>query len=236
MTTSGTTDFTLNMVEAIEEAFERCGLESRSGYDMRTARRSINLMLQEWSNRGLNMWEYEERTQLLTYGVSEYLLGADIVDVLEQVVQLPPGQTSPGLNRYNMTRVSVSTQATRTNPGITGRPVEVFYQRLTGGITAHIWPLPGTGGPYTLVYWVLRRIEDAGAFTNTGDFPFRFLPVFVAGLAYYIAQKKRRDDPDLVQTLKAEYAEAWAAASEEDREKATLKIVPRGSSYRVGWN
>ena len=203
---------------------------------MRTARRSINLMMQEWSNRGLNLWTYEERTQLLTYGVSEYLLGADIVDVLEQVVQLPPGQTSPSLNRYNMTRVSVSTQATRTNPGITGRPVEVFYQRLTGGITAHIWPLPGTGGPYTLVYWVLRRIEDAGAFTNTGDFPFRFLPVFVAGLAYYIAQKKRRDDPDLVQTLKAEYAEAWAAASEEDREKATLKIVPRGSSYRVGWN
>ena len=224
------------MVESIEEAFERCGLESRSGYDMRTARRSINLMMQEWSNRGLNLWTYEKRTQLLTYGVSEYLLGADIVDVLEQVVQLPPGQTSPGLNRYNMTRVSVSTQATRTNPGITGRPVEVFYQRLTGGITAHIWPLPGTGGPYTLVYWVLRRIEDAGAFTNTGDFPFRFLPVFVAGLAYYIAQKKRRDDPDLVQTLKAEYAEAWAAASEEDREKATLKIVPRGSSYRVGWN
>ena len=193
-------------------------------------------MMLEWANRGLNLWTYEERTQLLTYGVSEYLLGADIVDVLEQVVQLPPGQTSPGLNRYNMTRVSVSTQATRTNPGITGRPVEVFYQRLTGGITAHIWPLPGTGGPYTLVYWVLRRIEDAGAFTNTGDFPFRFLPVFVAGLAYYIAQKKRRDDPDLVQTLKAEYAEAWAAASEEDREKATLKIVPRGSSYRVGWN
>jgi hypothetical protein len=193
-------------------------------------------MMLEWANRGLNLWTYEERTQLLTYGVSEYLLGADIVDVLEQVVQLPPGQTSPSLNRYNMTRVSVSTQATRTNPGITGRPVEVFYQRLTGGITAHIWPLPGTGGPYTLVYWVLRRIEDAGAFTNTGDFPFRFLPVFVAGLAYYIAQKKRRDDPDLVQTLKAEYAEAWAAASEEDREKATLKIVPRGSSYRVGWN
>ena len=189
-------------------------------------------MMLEWANRGLNLWTYEERTQLLTYGVSEYLLGADIVDVLEQVVQLPPGQTSPSLNRYNMTRVSVSTQATRTNPGITGRPVEVFYQRLTGGITAHIWPLPGTGGPYTLVYWVLRRIEDAGAFTNTGDFPFRFLPVFVSGLAYYIAQKKRRDDPNLVQTLKAEYAEAWQAASEEDRDRSTLKIVPR-PSYRT---
>ena len=236
MTTSGTTDFTLNMVEVIEEAFERCGLESRSGYDARTARRSINLMMLDWANRGLNMWSYEERTQLLTYGVGPYNLGADIVDVIEQVIQLPPGQTSPSLNRYNLTRVSISTQATRTNPEITGRPTEVYYHRGTDGIVANIWPLPGDGGPYTLVYHVLRRIEDAGAFTNTGDFPFRFLPVFVSGLAYYIGQKKRRDDPNLVQTLKAEYEEAWQRAADEDREKATLSIVPRGSSYRVGWN
>jgi len=218
------------MIEAIEEAFERCELESRSGYDMRTARRSINLMMLEWANRGLNMWTYEERTQLLTYGVSEYSLGADLVDVLEQVVQLPPGSTGQQLSRYNMTRVSISTQATRTNPTVTGRPVEVYYNRGTAGVTAHVWPLPGTNGPYTLVYWVLRRIEDAGAFTNTGDFPFRFLPVFVAGLAYYLAQKKRRD---LVQVLKDEYDEAWANAAGEDREKATLRLVPRSSSYRI---
>ena len=196
------------MVESIEEAFERCGLESRSGYDMRTARRSINLMLQEWANKGLNMFTYSEETQLLTYGVGSYFLGADIVDVIEQVVQLPPYGTSPTISRLNVTRVSISTQATRTNPTVTGRPTEVYYHRGTDGITANVWPLPGDGGPYTLVYHVLRRIEDAGAFTNTGDFPFRFLPVFVSGLAYYIAQKKRRDDPDLVQTLKAEYAEA----------------------------
>jgi hypothetical protein len=233
LTTSGTTDFQLNMIEAIEEAFERCGLEARSGYEMRTARRSINLMMLDWANRGLNMWTYEERTQLLAYGDGEYDLGADIVDVLEQVIQLPDGQSSPSLNRYNLTRVSISTQATRTNPEITGRPTEVYYNRGTAGITAHIWPLPGDGGPYTLVVWVLRRIEDAGAFTNTGDFPFRFLPVFVAGLAYYVAQKKRRDDPNLVQTLKGEYDEAWANAASEDREKATLTIVPRSSSYRV---
>lgn len=235
MTTSGTTTFTLDMVEAIEESFERCGLESRSGYDARTARRSINLMLLEWANRGLNMWTYEERTQLLTYNVGEYDLGADIVDVIEQVVQLPPGSSSQ-VARINMTRVSVSTQATRTNPNILGRPVEVYYHRGTDGITANVWPLPGDGGPFTLVYHVLRRIEDAGAFTNNGDFPFRFLPVFVAGLAYYIAQKKRRDDPALVQTLKAEYDEAWANASMEDRERATLSMTPRASSYRVGIN
>jgi hypothetical protein len=230
VTSSGTTTFQLNLIEAIEEAYERCELESRSGYDMRSARRSINLMMLEWANRGLNMFTYEERTQLLTYGDGEYSLGADIVDVLEQVVQLPPGSTGQQLSRYNMTRVSISTQATRTNPTVTGRPVEVYYNRGPAGVTAHIWPLPGSNGPYTLVYWVLRRIEDAGAFTNTGDFPFRFLPVFVAGLAYYIAQKKRRD---LVAVLKEEYDEAWANAASEDREKATLSIVPRSSSYRV---
>lgn len=233
MTTSGTTDFTLNMIEAIEESFERCGLESRSGYDARTARRSINLMLQEWSNRGLNLFTYEERTQLLTYGVAEYDLGSDLVDVLEQVVQLPPYGSTPQISRINMTRVSVSTQATRTNPNIYGRPIEVFYKRGTDGTTAYVWPLPDGNGPYTLVYWAMRRIEDAGAFTNTGDFPFRFLPVFVAGLAYYIAQKKRRDDPNLVQTLKAEYEEAWMSAAGEDRERATLSLVPRASSYRI---
>lgn len=236
MTTSGTTDFQLNLIESIEEAWERAGIEVRSGYDMRTSRRSINLMLLEWANRGLNMWTYEERTQVLSYGVGSYDLGADIVDVLEQVVQLPPYAATPQVTRINMTRVSVSTQATRTNPNITGRPVEVYYHRGTDGITAHVWPLPDSQGPYTLVTHVLRRIEDAGAFSNTGDFPFRFLPVFVAGLAYYIAQKKRRDDPNLVATLKAEYAEAWVNASEEDREKATWSIVPRGSSYRTGWN
>ena len=223
--------FSLNLIEAIEESFERCGLESRGGYDARTARRSINLMMLEWANRGLNMWTYEERTQLLTYNDGEYSLGADIVDVLEQVVQLPTG--TPGPTRYNVTRVSISTQATRTNPSILGRPTEVYYNRGTDGVTAHIWPLPGTSGPYTLVYWVLRRIEDAGVYTNTGDFPFRFLPVFVAGLAYYIAQKRRRDDPVLVSTLKAEYDEAWLNASQEDREKAVLTITPRSSSYRI---
>ena len=228
--TSGATTFNPEWAELIEEAFERAGTEVRTGYEMRTARRSINLMLLEWANRGLNMWTYEERTQLLATDDGSYLLGADIVDVIEQVIELPDTGT---VTRYNMTRVSVSTHATRTNPEITGRPVEVYYHRGVDGITANVWPLPGDGGPYTLVYHVLRRVQDAGSFTNTGDFPFRFLPVFVAGLAYYIAQKKRRDDPGLVATLKAEYGEAWMAASEEDRDRSTLSIVPRPSSYRV---
>lgn len=241
MTVSGTTSFSPDFLDAIEEAFERAmGTGSgspRSGYEMRSARRSINLMFSDWANRGLNLWTYEERTQLLTYGVADYVLDADssLVDVIEQVVQLPPGQTSPSLSRYNMTRVSVSTQATRTNPNITGRPVEVFYQRTTTGITARIWPLPGEGGPYTLVYWALRRMDDAGAYTNTADMPFRFLPAFISGLAFYIAEKNPdKCPPELIQRLSARYDADWQRASDEDRERATLSIVPRGSAYRVG--
>jgi hypothetical protein len=232
VTTSGTTIFNLNFVEAIEEAFERCGLEGRTGYDQRTARRSINLLLLDMANRGLNMWTYEERTQAFTDGVVEYDLGSDVVDVIEQVVQIPATGTG-GPTRFSMTRVSISTQATRTNPLTSGRPVEVYYNRGTNGITAHIWPVPNSAYPYTLVYWVLRRIDDAGAYTNTGDFPFRFLPAFIAGLAFYIAQKKRTDDPELIGRLEMDYEKVWLRAAEEDRDKSVLKLAPRSSSYRV---
>lgn len=248
MTTSGTTAFGPNFLDAIEEAFERAtGMDSgspRGGYEMRSARRSINLLFADWANRGLNLWTYEERTQLLTYGVGEYVLDSDssLVDVIEQVVQLPPGSSGSGAQRLNMTRVSVSTQATRTNPDITGRPTEVFYQRMTDGITAHIWPLPGTGGPYTLVFWALRRIDDAGAYTNTADMPFRFLPAFIAGLAYYIAQKKlvgadqsgyTSFSEQRIARLEQDYEATFLRAADEDREKAALMIQPRASSYRV---
>lgn len=220
------------MLEAIEESGERAGIDVRTGYEMRSARRSINLLFADWANRGLNMFTYEERTQALTQLDGEYDLGDDVVDVLEQVVQIPATGTG-GPTRYNMSRVSISTQATRTNPETTGRPTEVYYNRGTNGVTAHIWPLPDGAYTYTLVYWVLRRIEDAGAYTNTGDFPFRFLPAFIAGLAFYIAQKKRTDDPNLIDRLEADYEKTWTRAMEEDRDKSVLNLVPRSSSYRV---
>lgn len=235
MTTSGTTDFNPLFTDAIEESFERAGVENRSGYDMKSARRSINLLFADWANRGINLWTMDAgRELLLTYGVGEYIIDADnsLVDVIEQVVQLPPG-SGQGLQRYNLTRVSISTQATRTNPDLTGRPTEVWYNRTTTGIVAHIWPIPGTGGPYTLVYTVLRRMDDAGAYTNTADMPFRFLPAFISGLAFMVAAKKQPDNINLLSRLKQEYAEDWERASTEDREKATLSIVPRSSSYRV---
>jgi hypothetical protein len=230
MTTSGTTSFNLDFIEAVEEAYERVGLEVRSGWDAKTARRSINLMLLEWANRGINMWTMEERVVTLTQGVGEYQLDADIVDIIEQVVQLP-NQTQT--TRYTVSRVSISTYATRTNPTIQSRPTQIYIERLNAGPKVHLWPLPNIAG-YTLHYWILKRIEDAGAYTNTGDFPFRFLPVFVSGLAYHIAEKKASGNPDLIMRLKARYEEDWQNASEEDREKATLSIVPRGASYRIG--
>lgn len=232
MTTSGTTIFNLDMVEAIEEAFERAGIESRTGYDMKTARRSINLMLADWANRGFNMWTVEERTQALTYGDSEYTLGTDIVDLVETMIQMPPTGSGQVL-RYNCDRVSISTHATRVNPELLGRPIEIYIDRQQPAPIIHLWPRPGDGGPFTLVYWVLRRIEDAGAYTNTADIPFRFLPPFISGLAYYIAEKKRTDDPNLILRLQQRYEADWLRASEEDRERATLSIVPRSSSYRV---
>lgn len=231
MTVSGTTVFDVDMVEAIEEAFERCGLESRNGYDMRTARRSINLMFADWANRGFNMWAVEERTQVLTYNDGEYTLGTDIVDLIETMIQIPP--TSSTTTRYNLTRVSISTHATRTNPNLLGRPTEIYINRQQAAPVIHVWPLPGDAGPFTLVYWVLRRFDDAGAYTNTADVPFRFLSAFISGLAYYIAEKKRTDDPNLILRLQQRYEADWQRAADEDREKATLTLVPRSSSYRV---
>lgn len=242
MAVSGLTVFNLTINELIEEAYERCGLEFRSGYDARTARRSLALLLLEWSNRGINLWTVEERSLPLTTGVDTYTLGTDIVDLIEQMVQVPnTSQTT----RYNLTRVSVSTQATRTNPTVSGRPTEIYVDRQRDAPIVHIWPVPGDGGPYALVYWVLRRMDDPGAYGNTADVPFRFLPALVAGLAYYLAVKlmtaDRSDTRWAVQfleqriiRLQADYESVFLAAAQEDRDKSTLSIVPRGSAYRVG--
>jgi len=225
----------LPFTDAIEEAYERAtGMEGgapRDGYSMRSARRSINLLFADWANRGINLWTIEERSQALTEADGSYVLGTDIVDVIEQVIQLTGSSPT---QRYAMTRVSITTQATRTNPTTQGRPTEVWYDRGQASVTANIWPLPDATGSYTMYYWVLRRMDDAGAYTNTADMPFRFLPAFIAGLAFYIAQKRQPDNQALIDRLEADYEKTWLRAAEEDREKATLKITPRSSSYRVG--
>lgn len=223
MTTSGTTAFTLDFGEIAEEAWERAGREMRSGYDLRTARRSMNLLTIEWQNRGLNMWTFEQGTQLLTPGTATYTLPADTIDLLDHVIRTGSGTTQADLA---ISRISVSTYATIPNKNNTGRPIQLYVQRLRDAPQVTVWPVPDNTQPYTLVYWRMRRIQDAGNGAETPDVQFRFLPCLVAGLAYYIAMK----DPALIERvpmLKAAYDEQFDLAAGEDREKASIRFVPR---------
>ena len=234
MTTSGTTAFDLNLNEVCEEAWERAGSEMRTGYDLRTTRRSLNLMFVEWASRGINMWAMDSGTIPLLTGVATYDLPLDTVDLLEHVIRTNAGVTATQSD-LTISRISVSTYASIPNKLTTGRPVQVYLNRLSGATytgpivkapNITVWPVP-PDNTYTFVYWRLRRIQDAGAAGTTSmDLPFRFLPVMAAGLAFYIAAKIPEGQQRL-QFLKAEYEQAWELAADEDREKAPQRLVPR---------
>ena len=234
MTTSGTAAFNLELKDIIEEAFERCGAELRTGYDLRTARRSMNLLFADWANRGINLWTVEEGQISLVQGQETYNLPVDTVDLLEHVIRTDAGSTS---NQSDLTisRISVSTYATIPNKLTQGRPIQVWINRQSGAVTPtganpptiNVWSTPDNAQPYTFVYWRLRRIQDAGVGgTATQDIPFRFLPCLTAGLSYYLALKIPDALPRL-QVLKDMYDEAWELAAGEDREKAPDRLVPR---------
>ena len=226
MATSGTTAFSPDLTEIVEEAFERCGGELRSGYDLRTARRSLNLLFADWANRGVNMWTFEQGTVPLVQGVATYTLPADTVDLLEYVIRTGTGTNQSDLS---LTRISVSTYATIPNKTTQGRPIQIWIERLRDAPRFTLWNVPdqGTvGSPYyTLVYWRMKRIDDAGTGVNTQDIPFRFLPALVSGLAYYLALKVP-GALDRLQVLKAQYDQDWDNAGSEDREKASVRFVP----------
>lgn len=229
MATTGTATFNLEFTELAEEAWERAGREMRSGYDLRTARRSLNLLTIELANRGINLWTIEQGTIPLVQGTNTYALPADTIDLLEHVIRTSPGVTNSQAD-LNITRISVSTYSTIPNKLVQGRPIQVWIQRLRDAPQVTVWPTPdqGTvGSPYyTLVYWRMRRIQDAGSGVETEDVPFRFLPVLASGLAYQIAMKT----PELMQRvpmLQAEYEKQFELAAGEDREKAAIRFVPR---------
>jgi hypothetical protein len=224
MTTSGTSSFNLDLTEIVEEAFERVGSEMRTGYDLRTARRSMNLMFADWANRGLNMFTYEQGSIPLVAGQATYTLPTDTVDLLEHVIRTGAGSAATQAD-LTITRISVSTYATIPNKLQQARPIQVWIERLnTPRFT--VWPVPDNSQPYVFVYWRLRRIQDAGNGVNTMDMPFRFLPCMVAGLAYYLALKVP-GGAERLGILKQQYDEAWQLASDEDREKAAVRFVPR---------
>jgi hypothetical protein len=243
--TTATTTFNPNLNEIFEEAFERCGLELRTGYDFRTARRSMNFLLAEWANRGVNLWTIEQGSINLVQGTVTYDLPADTVDLLEHVIRTDSAQ-GPNQTDLNITRISVSTYSTIPNKLAQGRPIQVWVNRQSGqkvGSEAavakfpqiNVWPAPDQGTStqpyYIFYYWRLKRIYDAGDGTNVVDIPFRFLNCMVAGLAYMIAIKKPEVDPARVMGLKAMYDEAWQLAADEDREKAPIRFVPREMFY-----
>jgi hypothetical protein len=212
------------LTEIVEEAFERVGSEMRTGYDLRTARRSLNLMFADWANRGINMWTFEQGSIPLVAGQATYNLPADTVDLLEHVIRTGAGSAATQAD-LTITRISVSTYATIPNKLQQARPIQVWIERLnTPRIT--VWPVPDNSQPYTFVYWRLKRIQDAGNGVNTMDMPFRFLPCMVAGLAYYLALKVP-GGAERLGVLKQQYDEAWQLASDEDREKAAVRFVPR---------
>lgn len=232
MTTTGTTTFDLNMNDLIEEAFERCGAELRTGYDFRTARRSLNLLTIEWANRGINLWTVEEGSIAMVQGQIEYNLPVDTIDLLSHVIRTQTGEQQTDIS---ITRISGDTYASIPNKNAQGRPIQVWINRQSGAtepVTGvnypqiNVWPAPDQNSYYTFVYWRLRRIQDAGTGTTTADIPFRFLPVLVAGLAYHLS-KKIPGALERSVALKMEYEELWQQASDEDREKAALRIVPR---------
>jgi hypothetical protein len=225
MATSGTTAFNLELTELVEEAFERCGAELRTGYDLKTARRSLNLLFADWANRGVNLWTVEQGSITLVAGTATYNLPADTVDLLEHVIRTGAGVASTQAD-LNITRISVSTYATIPNKLTQARPIQVYINRQAPIPNITVWPVPDSGTTYTFVYWRLRRIQDAGSGVNTMDVPFRFLPCMVAGLAYYLSMKLP-GALDRMQVLKAQYDESWENASSEDREKAAVRFVPR---------
>ena len=226
MTTSGTTTFNLDLNEAVEEAFERCGSELRTGYDLRTARRSLNLLFADWANRGVNLWTVAQDTIPLVQGTNTYTLPSDTVDLLEHVIRTGAGNVSTQVD-LTITRISISTYSSIPNKLQQARPIQVWINRQALTPTITVWPTPDQTGVYQFVYWYLRRIQDAGAGGEyTQDVPFRFLPCLVSGLAYYLALKVP-GGMERLQTLKLQYDEDWDRASTEDREKAAVRFVPR---------
>jgi hypothetical protein len=226
MPTSGTATFDLDLNEIVEEAFERCGSELRTGYDLRTARRSLNLLFADWANRGINLWTIEQGQQVLTPGTATYTLPADTVDLIEHVIRTGAGNVSTQTD-LTITRISVSTYSSIPNKLQQARPIQVWINRQQAAPQFTVWPVPDSSQTYTFVYWRLRRIQDAGAGgTYTQDIPFRFLNALVAGLAYYLSMKIPGAE-DRMQVLKAQYDEAWDLASTEDRDRSAVRFVPR---------
>lgn len=226
MTTSGTASWTPDLSTLVEEAYERLGIEIRTGYQLKTATRSLNYLISELANHGLNLWTYEEASIPLVQGQYIYPLPADCVDIINQVIRQNNGSQN---NQTDLVipRISLPTYNAIPNKLTQGRPVQVWVNRQSPIPEIYLWQVPQYTGVYTFNYWYLRRVQDAGNTGNTTqDVPFRFYEALTAGLAYHLARKQPDLDMNRLQMLKAAYDEALQLAKDEDREKAPFRAVP----------
>jgi hypothetical protein len=225
MATSGTSTFNLEISEVIEEAFERCGLQSRTGYDIDTARRSLNLLSLEWTNRGLNFWTVEQSTKTCTASTPTITLDSDTIDLIQYWIRDGSGTSQSDMP---LSRFSVSQYSTIPNKLTEGRPVNLYIDKQRDAPVVYLWPTPDEA--YTFAYQQIRRIQDTGVVgSNDPDIPARFLPALVSGLAYMISQKY----PEAfgrASELKSEYEFQWDLAQAEDRDRASVHFVPGGYS------
>jgi len=219
MTTSGTTVFDLQIDELIEEAFERCGMQMTSGNHLKTARRSLNLMFLEWANRGLNLWTIEVATYNLIAGEYEIELDTDTVNVLSAVIR--DNSQSPPVDIV-IDRISRAEYLHIPDKSTQARPAQLYVER-TNVPKVYLYPSPDASQRYQLRYYRIKRMDDAGVYSNTADVNFRFLPCLAAGLAYYLSLKFT---PERTQALKTIYEEEFARAAAEDRDTASAFFVP----------
>ena len=225
MPTSGSTAFEPTVVEMLQEAYERAGLELRGGYDVTTGRRSFNLMMIEAANRQINMWTEESVSLTLTPSTTSYSLAADTIDVIEGTIRLNAGNTTTQ-NDLVISRTSMYDYIAIPNKLVTGQPNQYAIERGVSAPTVYFYPTPDGAQTYTFFYRRLRRMQNAGTSgTTTADTNFRFYDAFIAGLAYRIACK-RKEAFALIPQLKAQYEEALLLAEEEDRDRSSIMLVP----------
>tara|TARA_R100001015_G_C4577971_1_gene134930 strand:- start:161 stop:865 length:705 start_codon:yes stop_codon:yes gene_type:complete len=224
-TYASTADFDLSISEIVEEAFERCGLQDRSGYELKTARRSLNLLLAEWSNRGLNLWTIKKQTAALAAdttslsGTSLYGAGANAASEIVEITDMVIRDSSN--NEYSCSPISRSTYLNYTVKTSSGRPTQFYFEKT---INPTLYLYPAADVAYTVVYYAMLRMKDSGAYTNNAEIPFSFLPCLTAGLAYYIALKYA---PERTQILKIAYEEEFRRAADTNRGNVSSHFVPK---------
>ena len=224
MATSGTTGFDLNIDDIIQEGYERCSITSNSGYDLKSARRSLNLLFAEWGNRGIHLWKVEQDENALVAGQASYTVSADVNDVLEAFISSTAAASNTSNTQdISLTKIDRSAYAAIPNKFETGTPSQYYVDRQTTPII-NLYQTPDLNTYTVLKYFVIKRIEDAGAYTDQADVAYRFLPCMCAGLAYYLSMKK---SPQLVQQNKMIYEDELKRALEEDGQRASTFITPQ---------